>query len=126
MQIRSFRGAGEPVWVIALLSAGFRLGPAPRRALGPAAVPAAPTGRTRDRTRPTLQAVKKFLPGRRPHVTQGRPCLTLARCALVRTIGRERLTTPKVQSPLAVGSAATHRASGRLWQRRFRTSHREN
>ncbi len=37
MQIRSFRGSGEPVWVIALPSAGFRLGPAPRRALGPAA-----------------------------------------------------------------------------------------
>src|SRR5262249_5124244 len=51
-------------------SAGFRLGPAPRRALGPAATPAAPTGRTRDRTRPMLQNVRKFLPGRRPHVTQ--------------------------------------------------------
>jgi hypothetical protein len=36
MQIRSIRGSGEPVWVIALLSARFRLGPDPRRALGPA------------------------------------------------------------------------------------------
>jgi hypothetical protein len=36
----------------------------------PAAIPAAVTGRTRDRTRPVLQNVRKFLPGRRPHVTQ--------------------------------------------------------
>jgi len=71
MQTRSFRGSGEPVWVSARLSASFRLGPDPRRALGPAATPAASTGRTRDRTRPMLQAVRKFLPGRRPHVTAG-------------------------------------------------------
>lgn len=71
MQIRLFRGLGEPVWVNALSSACERLGPDPRRALGPAATPAASTGRTRDRTRPMLQNVRKFLPGRRPHVTQG-------------------------------------------------------
>src|ERR1700751_5698330 len=71
MQIRSFRGSGEPAWVNARLpSARDCLGPDPRRALGPAATNAAPTGRTRDRTRPTLQNVRKFLPGRRPHVTQ--------------------------------------------------------
>src|SRR5262245_53726734 len=69
MQIRSFRGSGEPVWVIAHQSARFRLGPDPRRALGPAATLAASTGRTRDRTRPMLHNVRKFLPGRRPHVT---------------------------------------------------------
>ena len=69
MQIRLFRGLGEPVWVNALSSACERLGPDPRRALGPAATPAASTGRTRDRTRPMLQNVRKFLPGRRPHVT---------------------------------------------------------
>ena len=52
MQIRSFRGSGEPVWVNALLlSARDCLGPDPRRALGPAATPAASTGRTRDRKR---------------------------------------------------------------------------
>jgi hypothetical protein len=72
MQIRSFRGSGEPVWVIALLSAGERLGLDPRRALGPAVKRAASTGRTRDRTRPMLQNVRKFLPGRRPHVTHCR------------------------------------------------------
>ena len=77
MQIRLFRGLGEPVWVNALSSACERLGPDPRRALGPAATPAASTGRTRDRTRPMLQNVRKFLPGRRPHVTQCmvRPCV---------------------------------------------------
>jgi len=37
------------------------LGPDPRRALGPAATPAAPTGRTRDRTRPMLQKRQKVL-----------------------------------------------------------------
>ena len=61
MQIRSFRGSGEPAWVIALPSACERLGPDPRRALGPAATPAASTGRTRDRTRPMLQKRQKVL-----------------------------------------------------------------
>src|SRR6516225_3387384 len=61
MQIRSFRGSGEPAWVIAPSSAGKRLGPDPRRALGPAATPAASTGRTRDRTRPMLQKRQKVL-----------------------------------------------------------------
>ena len=61
MQIRSIRGSGEPAWVIALPSAGKRLGPDPRRALGPAAIRAASTGRTRDRTRPMLQKRQKVL-----------------------------------------------------------------
>jgi hypothetical protein len=61
MQIRSIRGSGEPAWVIALPSAGKRLGPDPRRALGPAANRAASTGRTRDRTRPMLQKRQKVL-----------------------------------------------------------------
>jgi hypothetical protein len=61
MQIRSIRGSGEPTWVIALPSAGKRLGPDPRRALGPAAIRAASTGRTRDRTRPMLQKRQKVL-----------------------------------------------------------------
>src|SRR5580700_10651790 len=61
MQIRSFRGSGEPVWVSALPSAGVRLGPDPRRALGPAAAPAASTGRTRDRTRPMLHERQNVL-----------------------------------------------------------------
>jgi hypothetical protein len=42
-------------------SARFCLGPDPRRALGPAAIPAASTGRTRDRTRPMLQKRQKVL-----------------------------------------------------------------
>ncbi len=61
MQIRSFRGSGEPAWVIAFTNARERLGPDPRRALGPAATPAASTGRTRDRTRPMLQKRQKVL-----------------------------------------------------------------
>jgi hypothetical protein len=61
MQIRSFRGLGEPAWVDASLNAPFRLGPNPRIALGPAAIRAASTGRTRDRTRPMLQQRQKVL-----------------------------------------------------------------
>jgi hypothetical protein len=38
VQIRLFRGLGEPAWVNAPSSAGERLGPDPRRALGPAAI----------------------------------------------------------------------------------------
>src|SRR5499426_1362872 len=70
MQTRSFRGSGEPAWVIASSNARFRLGPDPRRALGPAAIRAASTGRTHDRTRPMLHQRKKLLPiRRRPHMT---------------------------------------------------------
>src|SRR5262245_10781344 len=61
MQRRSFRGSGEPVWVIASSNAGFRLGPDLRTALGPAAIRAASTGRTRDRTRPMLHKRQKAL-----------------------------------------------------------------
>src|SRR5260370_13253554 len=73
MQIRSFRESGEPVWVNAPPSAGVRLGPDSRRALGPAATPAASTGRTRDRTRPMLHQIRNSLPRRRPHVTTNGP-----------------------------------------------------
>jgi hypothetical protein len=45
MQARSIRGSGEPVWVIASLNACLQLGPDPRRALWPAAIRAAQTGR---------------------------------------------------------------------------------
>ena len=61
MQIRSFRGLGEPAWVIASSNASEGLGPNPRRALGPAVIRAAKTGRTRDRTRPMLQRCQKVL-----------------------------------------------------------------
>ena len=42
-------------------SARFRLGPDLRKALGPAVISAAPTGRTRDRTRPNLHPRHKAL-----------------------------------------------------------------
>src|ERR1700732_807881 len=61
MQTRSFRGSGEPAWVSASLNACLRLGPDPRRALGPAAIQAAQTGRTHDRTRPMLHQCQKVL-----------------------------------------------------------------
>src|SRR5499426_2317346 len=66
MQTRSFRGSGEPAWVIASSNACFRLGPDPRRALGPAASRAASTGRTHDRTRPMLHQRKKALVNQAP------------------------------------------------------------
>src|SRR5689334_20205942 len=58
---RSFRGSGEPARVNASSNAWFGLGPDPRRALGPAAIRAASTGRTHDRTRPMLHQRKKKL-----------------------------------------------------------------
>src|SRR5262245_27034641 len=66
MQTRSFRGSGEPAWVIASSNACEGLGPDPRRALGPAAIRAASTGRTHDRTRPTLHQRKKALVNQAP------------------------------------------------------------
>jgi hypothetical protein len=84
MQIRSFRGLGEPAWVDASLNAPFRLGPNPRIALGPAAIRAASTGRTRDRTRPMLQQRQKVLarapstrdPTRKSHPNDDNPART--------------------------------------------------
>src|SRR5262249_8148946 len=66
MQTRSFRGSGEPAWVIASSNACDGLGPDPRRALGPAATRAASTGRTHDRTRPMLHQRKKALVNQAP------------------------------------------------------------
>ena len=73
MQIRSLRGSGEPARVIALSNARDGLGPDPRRAWGPAAIRAASTGRTRDRTRPMLQKRQKVLA--RPPSTRDPGCL---------------------------------------------------
>src|SRR6266540_4136966 len=66
MQTRSFRGSGEPARVIAFSNACEGLGPDPRRALGPAAISAASTGRTHDRTRPMLHQRKKALVNQAP------------------------------------------------------------
>ena len=73
MQIRSFQGLGEPARVIALPSACERLGPNPRRALGPAAIP--PHQQAGHVTAPDqcCSNVRKFLPWRRPHVTLSGP-----------------------------------------------------
>jgi hypothetical protein len=81
MQVRSFRGSGEPARVIASSNARDGLGPDPRRALGPAATSAASTGRTRDRTPPMLLERRKVLArapstrdtSRRPDWTDFRP-----------------------------------------------------
>src|SRR5262245_684424 len=66
MQTRSFRGSGEPARVNASSNARFGLGPDPPRALGPAAMRAASTGRTHDRTRPMLHQRKKALVNQAP------------------------------------------------------------
>ena len=62
---RSFQGLGEPARVIALPSACERLGPNPRRALGPAAIP--PHQQAGHVTAPDqcCSNVRKFLPWRR-------------------------------------------------------------
>src|SRR5262245_18268090 len=66
MQTRSFRGSGEPARVNASSNARFGLGPDPRIALGPAAIRAASTGRTHDRTRPMLHQRKEALVNQAP------------------------------------------------------------
>src|SRR5262249_40373374 len=76
MQTWSFRGSGEPAWVIASSNACFRLGPDPRRALGPAAIRAASTGRTHDRTRPMLHQRKKALVNQAPSTHDPKRTLT--------------------------------------------------
>src|SRR5262245_38718863 len=73
MQTWSFRGSGEPAWVIASSNACERLGPDPRRALGPAAIRAASTGRTHDRTRPMLHRRKKALANQAPSTHDPQP-----------------------------------------------------
>src|SRR5436309_15802794 len=89
MQTRSFRGSGEPAWVIASSNACDGLGPDPRRALGPAAIRAASTGRTHDRTRPMLHQRKKALVNQAPsthdpqQTSAGQFCCDAQRCPLI-------------------------------------------
>ena len=70
MQTRSIRGSGQPAWVNASLNACFRLGPDPRRALWPAA--SRPHKQAGHMTAPDqcCSYVRKFVPRRRPHMTQ--------------------------------------------------------
>ena len=91
MQIRSFRGSGKPAWVNAYSNACLRLGPDPRRALGPAVTSAASTGRTRDRTRPMLQIRQKVLaraPSTRDPKRKTLASQLLSLIASVRSVGR--------------------------------------
>src|SRR5262249_23237962 len=89
MQTRSFRGSGEPAWVIASSNACFGLGPDPRRALGPAASRAASTGRTHDRTRPMLHQRQKALVNQAPSTHDpDRPIGKQIYCDAQRTPGR--------------------------------------
>ncbi len=66
MQTLSIRGSGEPVRVNASLNACEGLGLDPRKALGPAAIRAAQTGRTHDRTDQCCTYVKKVLANQAP------------------------------------------------------------
>jgi hypothetical protein len=71
MQIRLFRGSGEPAWVNApILKCAFLFGTRSAQSIRASGHTCRINSRTRDRTRPMLQNVRKFLPGRRPHVTQ--------------------------------------------------------
>jgi hypothetical protein len=70
MQIRRFRGSGEPALVNALLlKCAFLFETRSAQSIRPAATPAASKGRTRDRTRPMPRKRQKVSPGRRPHGT---------------------------------------------------------
>ena len=89
MQTRSFRGSGEPAWVIASSNACEGLGPDPRRALGPAATRAASTGRTHDRTRPVLHQRKKALVNEAPSTHDPKQI-----CAPVRILSVASLRRP--------------------------------
>jgi hypothetical protein len=71
MQTRSFRGSGEPAWVIASSNACDGLGPDPRRALGPAAIRAAQQAGHMTAPDQCCINVKKLLSiRRRPHMTR--------------------------------------------------------
>jgi len=68
MQTRSIRGSGEPAWVNASFECVLSIGPA----LWPAALP--PHKQAGHMTAPDqcCSSVRKFLPRRRPHMTQSR------------------------------------------------------
>src|SRR6516165_5845647 len=88
MQTRSFRGSGEPAWVNASRSnACFGLGPDRRRALGPAAIRAASTGRTHDRTRPMLHQRKKVLVNQAPSTHDPKPAVSALVAAMIAMSG---------------------------------------
>jgi hypothetical protein len=61
MQIRSIRGSGEPVWVIALLKCALTIGTRSAQSIMASGFTAAQTGRTHDRTRPMLHKRQKVL-----------------------------------------------------------------
>jgi hypothetical protein len=113
MQIRSFRGSGEPARVNALPSARFCLGPDPRRALGPAVNRAASTGRTRDRTRPMLQLRQKVLaraPSTRDPTTS--PCWwRWPRCGSADELKRKPCVRPSMPSSAASWPRPSTRAT---------------
>ena len=61
MQIRSFRGLGEPAWVNAPPKCALSIGTRSAQSIRASGQSAASTGRTRDRTRPMLQQRQKVL-----------------------------------------------------------------
>jgi hypothetical protein len=84
IQIRWFRGSGEPARSSHHLKRAMDWDD-PRRALGPAAIRAVTTGRTRDRTRQCCRNVRKFLPGRAPSTreTLARHCIFALKTGLL-------------------------------------------
>ena len=93
MQTRSIRGSGEPAWVSASLNACLRLGPDSRRALWPAATPAAQTGRTHDRTRPMLQQHQKVLAKAAPSTHDPKPTSSPPRVQINTSVQLARRTS---------------------------------
>ncbi len=80
MQNRSNRGSGKPAIATAPRARGSDWDPTPRIALGPAAMYAAPKGRTHGSTRPARINVTKLLPtGSRPHMRPFRPMSAFCR-----------------------------------------------
>src|SRR5260370_37607365 len=123
MQTRSFRGSGEPAWVIASSHACFRLGPDPRRALGPAAIRAASTGRTHDRTRPMLHQRKKALVNQAPSTHDGglngstQHSILKGKDGVFGDASRLFLRMCAIRENRALGSLASARVAESAWPR---------
>ncbi len=113
MQNRSNRGSGKPAIATAPRARAYDWDPTPRIALGPAAMYAAPKGRTHGSTRPACINVTKSLANREPstHGSTRPACINVTKSLANRepsTHGSTRPACINVTKSLANREPSTH------------------
>ena len=119
MQNRSNRGSGKPAVATAPRARASDWGPIPRIALGPAAMYAAPKGRTHGSTRPACINVTKTLANREPSTHGYGQKLGTSRRAVCFPLGSRRKFR-EIRKPRDFGLLPLQ--SGRRRRARFRSA----